>query len=59
MTAMGVGVFGREGLSKKEKGLMDMNNSVVNPGGWDIRGVNGKGKTIIKIPLTKKKSNHL
>ena len=24
------------GLSKKEKGLMDMDNSVVIPGGWRI-----------------------
>ena len=35
-----------EGLSKKEKGLMDMYNSV---GGGDIRGLNGKN--IIKIKI--------
>ena len=33
-----------EGLSKKEKGLMDMDNSVVTVGGGGIRGLNGNGK---------------
>ena len=32
-----------EGLSKKEKGLMDMDNSVVMAGG-NVRGLNGNGK---------------
>ena len=43
-----------EGLCKKEKGLMDMNNSVVIEGGrgWveleeDIRGIHGNGKNSI------------
>ena len=34
-----------ERFSKKEKGLMDMDNSVVIAGvGGDIRGLNGNGK---------------
>ena len=34
-----------EGLNKKEKGLMDMDNSVVTAGGQGgIRGLNGNGK---------------
>ena len=33
MTASGVGGEGVEGLGKKEKGLMDMDNSVVIGGG--------------------------
>ena len=39
------------GLSKKEKGLMDMDNSVVIAGGLgDLRGLNGNGiKSTIKI----------
>ena len=32
-----------ERLRKKEKGLMDMDNSVVIAG-WDIRRLNGNGK---------------
>ena len=43
---------GMEGLSKKEKGLMDMDNSVVIAGG-DIRGLNSNGK--IQYKLFKKK----
>ena len=35
MTAKGIGV---EGLSKKEKGLMDMDNSVVIAGGKWYKG---------------------
>ena len=60
-----------EGLSKKEKGLMDMDNSVVIAGREvGIRGLNGNGKNTIKIKFflnakrkTKKKrmfsSNHI
>ena len=33
-----------EGLSKKEKGLMDMDNSVVIAQGGGVRGLNGNGK---------------
>ena len=34
-----------EGLSKKEKGLMDMDHSVMISGGTgEIRGLNGNGK---------------
>ena len=44
------GVEGGEevyGLSKKEKGLMDMDNNVVIVGGEDgIRGLNGNGEKI-------------
>ena len=36
-----------EGLSKKEKGLMDMDNSVMTTGGeGGMRGLNGNGKKI-------------
>ena len=38
-----------EGLNKKEKGLMDMDNRVVIAGGETRRGLNGNGKNIIKI----------
>ena len=44
-----VGDEGVEGLSKKEKGLMDMDNSVVIAGGGDRRGLNSNGKNTIKI----------
>ena len=33
-----------EGLSKKEKGLTDVDNSVVMAAGEGIRGLNGNGK---------------
>ena len=39
-----------EGLSKKDKGLMDVDNSVVIAGGKrGIREINGNGKNTIKI----------
>ena len=39
-----------EVLSKKEKGLMDMDNSIVIAGdGGSIRRLNGNGKNTIKI----------
>ena len=37
-------------MSKKEKGLMDMDHSVVIVGDW-IRGLNNNRKNIIKIIL--------
>ena len=37
-----------EGLSKKEKGLMDIDSSVVIVGGGGIRGLNGDGQKTIK-----------
>ena len=40
----GWGSGGMEGLSKKEKGLLDMDNSVLILGRGDIRGPNGNGK---------------
>ena len=51
MRAMGLGdVGGVEGLSKEEKGLMDMDKSVVIAGGDGVRrGLNGNGKNTIKI----------
>ena len=51
MTAIGGrGVQGVEGLSKEEKGLMDMDKSVVIAGGDGVRrGLNGNGKNTIKI----------
>ena len=42
-----------EELSKKEKGLRDMDNSVVIVGGG-IRGLNGNGKKKIKQKISKK-----
>ena len=39
-----------EGLSKKEKGLMDMDNGVVT-GGEGVRRLNGNGKNTIRINL--------
>ena len=39
-----------EGSSKKEKRLMDMDNSVVIAvSGGDVRGLNGNGKNTIKF----------
>ena len=40
---------GREGRSKKEKGLMDMDHSVVIAGEGGIRGLNDNRKNTIKI----------
>ena len=45
-TKVEVGEVVGEGLSKKEKGLMDMDNSVVIGGGH--RGLNGNEKNTIK-----------
>ena len=39
-----MGRLGVEGLSKKEKGVMDMDNGVVIAGGGDKRRLNGNGK---------------
>ena len=36
-------------MSEKEKGLMDMDNSVVLAGGRGTRGLNGHGKNTIKV----------
>ena len=36
-------------MGKKEKGLMDIENSVVIAGGENIRGLNGNGKNTVKI----------
>ena len=38
-----------EGLSKKEKGLMNMDNNVMIAGGRGIGGINANGKNTIKI----------
>ena len=44
-----------EGLSEKEKGLMDVDNSVVIAGaGGGFKVLNGNGKNIIKILCFKK-----
>ena len=43
------GGLGVEGLSKKEKALMDMDNRVGIAGGGGIRGPNGNGNNTIKI----------
>ena len=57
MTALG-GELGVEGLSKKEKGLMDMGNSVVTVvgrevgrGGRGYKGVNGNDESTKKLCL--------
>ena len=42
-----------EGLSKMEKGLMNMDNNVVIVGGEGVRGLNGNGKNRIKIKCKK------
>ena len=42
-----------EGLNKEEKGLRDMDNSVVIAGGGCIRGLNGNGENTIKITFKK------
>ena len=54
---MGEGVERMEGLSTKEKALMDLDNSGVIAGGKKgIRGLNGNGKKYtIKIKLKKRK----
>ena len=44
----GKGGYGVEGLSKKEKGLMDMDNSVVIIGGGDCKGAKWSWKNTIK-----------
>ena len=45
-----------EGLGKKEKGVMDMDNSVVNVGGGgSIRELNDNGKNTIKTPSKRQK----
>ena len=47
-----------EGLSEKEKGLMDMDNSVVIAGGLGLREMNGKGeKTQSRLILKKEEEN--
>ena len=57
MTASGWGKWGGE-LSRKEKGLMDMDNSVVIAGErGSIVGINGNENNIIKIKFFKKDSN--
>ena len=38
-----------EGLNKKEKGLMDMDSSVVIAGWKGYKGINGNGNNTIKI----------
>ena len=40
----GLGRLGVEGLNKKEKGLMDVDNSVVIASGRGYKGDNGKRK---------------
>ena len=45
-----------EGLSKKEKGLRDMDNSVGIAEGWRYTGLKGNGKNTIKINVPGKKS---
>ena len=45
------------GLSKKEKGLMDMDNSVVITRGREVKGTKGSVKNTVKIKF--KKENNL
>ena len=42
-----------KGLSRKEKGLRDTNDSVGIAGGGVIKGLNGNGKNTIKIKFKK------
>ena len=42
-----------QGLSKKEKGLMDRDNRAVTARKRGIRGLNGNGKNTIKIKSKK------
>ena len=44
MTAKGVREVWGEGLSKKEIGFMDMNNSGEIAVGWEYKGLNSNGK---------------
>ena len=50
MTANGTGKLGVDALSRKEKGLKDIDNNVVTAA-WErgIRGLKGNGKNTIKI----------
>ena len=41
-------------LSENERGLMDMDNSVMIAGGRGIRGLNSNGESTIKIKFKKK-----
>ena len=45
-----------EGLSKKEKGLIDMDKCVVMLGGGGYRRLNGNGKNVIFLKNFKKKN---
>ena len=47
-----------EGLSKKEKGLMDMDNSVEIAGGGGERWINGNGKNTIKKEQKERRSSY-
>ena len=51
VTASGGGRLGVEGSSKKEKGLIDMDNSVVIAGGRGYKAMKWYWKNIIKIKL--------
>ena len=42
-----------KGLSRREKGVMDKDNSVVIAGRRDYRGLNGNGRNTIKIKFLK------
>ena len=59
---MGLERLGGGGLSRKGKGLVDRDKSVViAERGGGMRGLNGNGKNILKVKLEKKskKSNEL
>ena len=62
MTALGCGLVFRD-LAKKEKGLMDMDNSVVIVGGVEVEegitGINDNGKKQYKSILKINKNNTL
>ena len=55
MTAIGVGRLGVEGSSKKGKGLMDMDSSVVIDGGKGYKGTKWYWKNTRKKKLKKEK----
>ena len=53
MTASWRGGYGVEGLSKREKGLMDVVNCVVIAGMRGYKGLNGNAKNTIKIEISR------
>ena len=53
LAAMERCIWGWRDQAKKEKGLIEINNSVVIAGRESMRGINGNGKNTIKINFLK------